>query len=102
MFPLLCVHLRSSAIVPAARVEQVDYFHLELATHDVIFAEGAAAESFIDDGGRSMFHNEAEYRALYPAASATNTGCCAPRVGDGLHVAAVRQRIAALARKPAA
>jgi hypothetical protein len=39
------------SIVQATRVEQVDHFPLELATHDVIFAEGAAAESFTDAWG---------------------------------------------------
>ncbi len=35
------------SIVQADRVEKVEYFHIELETHDVIIAEGALAESFI-------------------------------------------------------
>ena len=57
------------SIVQAERVEQVEYFHIELDTHDVIIAEGALSESFIDDDSRGMFHNAHEYRALYPAAA---------------------------------
>jgi len=39
----------------AARV--VEYYHIELADHDVLFAEGAPAETYHDDGNRAQFHN---------------------------------------------
>ena len=58
------------SIVQAERVEKVEYFHIELETHDVIIAEGALSESFIDDDSRGMFHNAHEYGALYPDARA--------------------------------
>ena len=45
------------SIVQAERVEKVEYFHIELDSHDVIIAEGALSESFIDDDSRGMFHN---------------------------------------------
>src|SRR5205823_4836039 len=54
------------SITQAEAVDSVEYFHLELASHDVIFAEGAAAESFIDDDNRGLFHNAAEYWAAHP------------------------------------
>jgi hypothetical protein len=44
----------------------IEYFHIELDSHDVIFAEGAAAETFVAFGGRGMFHNGGEFAALYP------------------------------------
>jgi hypothetical protein len=28
-------------------VEEIDYFHIELETHEVIYAEGAAAETLL-------------------------------------------------------
>ncbi len=43
--------------------------HIELDSHDVIFAEGAAAETFLDVGSRAVFHNCAEFDALYPEAA---------------------------------
>ena len=62
------------SIVQAERVEQVEYFHIELETHDVIVAEGALAESYLDDDNRMMFHNAQEYDALYQdVASAAGT-----------------------------
>jgi O-antigen biosynthesis protein len=64
-------------------VPRVDYFHVELDTHDEIIAEGAPAETFIDDDSRGMFHNAREYRALYPDAVRTHPLFCAPIVEDG-------------------
>jgi hypothetical protein len=68
------------SIVRAEAVEQLDYFHLELDTHDVIYAEGALAESFVDDDSRTMFHNAAQYQRLYPQALREPARYCAPRV----------------------
>ncbi len=39
----------------AARV--VEYYHVELKDHDVLFAEGAPAETYHDSGNRAFFHN---------------------------------------------
>src|SRR6185312_789106 len=41
-------------VVQAAHVEQVEYFHVELESHDVIGAEGAWSETFVDDDSRGM------------------------------------------------
>jgi len=82
------------SIVQAESVEKVEYFHVELESHDVIIAEGALSESFIDDDSRGMFHNAYEYRSLYPGAATGLTQYCAPRYDDGFEVEAVRQRIA--------
>jgi Hint domain/Domain of unknown function (DUF4214) len=82
------------SIVQAERVEQVEYFHIELETHDVIIAEGALAESFIDDDSRGMFHNAHEYRTLYADAPAALARYCAPRLDEGYEVEAIRQRLA--------
>jgi Hint domain len=82
------------SIVQAESVEQVEYFHIELDTHDVIIAEGAPSESFIDDDSRGMFNNAHEYRALYPAAASLAAQYCAPRLDEGYEVEAIRQRLA--------
>ena len=88
------------SIVQMEWVEQVEYFHLELATHDVIFAEGAPSETFVDDDSRGMFQNAAEYAALYPDAARTAARFCAPRLEDGETVEAIRQRLAARSAQP--
>ncbi len=85
------------SIVQADRVEKVEYFHIELDSHDVIIAEGALAESYIDDHSRALFHNAHEYDALYPTPAPAAARYCAPRLDEGYAVEAVRQRIAARA-----
>jgi len=71
-----------------------EYFHLELDTHDLILAEGAAAETFLDDDNRNLFQNAADYRALYPEADPAPRRYCAPRLEAGELVAEVRERLA--------
>ena len=39
------------------RAQEVVLYHLELATHDVLLANGAPAESYRDDGNRWLFRN---------------------------------------------
>ncbi|HWB49091.1 MAG TPA: Hint domain-containing protein [Stellaceae bacterium] len=86
-------------IIQTESVETVEYFHIELAVHDVIFAEGAAAESFIDDGSRMMFNNAPEFYALYPEAFPQPPAYCAPRVEDGLPLETIRDRLLRRARR---
>ena len=82
------------SVLRAENVESVEYFHIELDSHDVIIAEGALAESFIDDDSRLLFHNAHEYRVLYPDAAKEASQYCAPRLQEGYEVEAVRRRIA--------
>src|SRR5690606_37865418 len=37
--------------------QSFEYFHVELDRFDILLAEGAAAESYVDTGNRSMFQN---------------------------------------------
>jgi hypothetical protein len=43
----------------------IKYFNIELNAHDVIFAEGAPAETYFDCGNRETFDNFGEYYRLY-------------------------------------
>jgi Hint domain len=45
----------------------IEYFHIELETHEVIFAEGAPAETLQVTGDREDFSNFVEYERLYGA-----------------------------------
>jgi hypothetical protein len=68
-------------------VEEIDYFHIELETHEVIYAEGAAAETLLvmNDGEafadliREQFDNLAERKRLY-GKDAQPMAPCAPRI----------------------
>ena len=92
--------VNGASIIQAETVDQVEYFHLELESHDILLAEGAPAESFLDDDSRGMFHNAAEYRALYPDAVAEPARYCAPRLEEGAMLHALHRRLAALAAPP--
>ena len=43
----------------------ITYYHIETDAQDVILANGAAAETYVDAVGRRSFDNFAEYEALY-------------------------------------
>jgi hypothetical protein len=45
---------------------EVTYFHVELDSHDIILAEGLAAESYLDTGNRAMFENGGQAMVLHP------------------------------------
>ena len=71
----LLVH--ASALVNCTSIHQVadvpevfTYYHIETEGHRNILAEGAAAETFVDNVTRRRFDNYAEYEALYPEAGA--------------------------------
>jgi Hint domain-containing protein/uncharacterized protein DUF4347 len=75
-----CEHLINGAtIVQAEAVDTVEYFHLELDAHDVIVAEGAPTESYVECDNRMMFGNAAGYAGLYPDDNRPSFAYCAPR-----------------------
>jgi hypothetical protein len=43
----------------------MEYFHIELETHEVILAEGAPVETLLLTSGRESFSNFVEYERLY-------------------------------------
>ena len=45
--------------------ERFAYYHIETEDHALILAEGAPAETFVDNVSRRKFDNYAEYEALY-------------------------------------
>ena len=86
--------VNGTTIVREAVMTRVDYLHVELAHHDVVWANGVAAETFVDDDSRGIFHNAAEYDQLYPNPVRSLAAYCAPRVVDGFALDAIRQRLA--------
>lgn len=46
--------------------ERWTYWHVELANHALVLAEGVPAESFVDNAERLAFDNWAEHQTLYP------------------------------------
>jgi autotransporter-associated beta strand protein len=94
--------VNGSSIVKSPPLDEVFYYHIELATHDVILAEGAASETFVDDDSRGIFHNAAEFYARYPDAPRGPAAFCAPRVEEGFALDAIRRQLAGRAKTLAA
>jgi hypothetical protein len=93
-------HLINDISIAQTSVDEVTYYHIELPQHDVLLAEGLAAESYLDTGDRSKFENAGAVVALYPDLSdlGLNAGMvweaygCAPLILCGPLVEAVRHR----------
>ena len=84
-------------VTQAEAVERLDYLHIELEGHDILVAEGAAAESYVECNNRGMFQNRAEFARLYPD-DARPREFCAPRLEDAAPEAtAIRARLLARA-----
>jgi hypothetical protein len=77
--PLHCVFL-NEALIPVmylineatvtpgapSDMSAIEHYHIDLDTHEVIYAEGALVESFFDDGSnREYFSNFVQYERLY-------------------------------------
>jgi hypothetical protein len=69
------------------RAQEVELYHIELATHDVLVANGAPAESYRDDGNRWLFRNANTGWGLPPQEP------CAPVLTGGPVVDAVWRRV---------
>jgi hypothetical protein len=50
----------------------ITYYHVELDAHDVLLAEGLAAESYLDTGNRGVFQNAGVPVMLHPDLSGEN------------------------------
>ena len=81
------------SVVRCPEIDPIRYFHIELDQHDVIFAEGAPAETFVDCDSRGMFHNAPEFARLYPADAPAKWQSCAPRIESGPILDQVRRAI---------
>lgn len=84
-------------IVQESLCQGVTYWHVELDAHDVLLAEGAPAESYLDTGHRGFFENGDGPVALHPdLMQARREGeSCAKLVTEGEALASVRRLLAA-------
>jgi autotransporter passenger strand-loop-strand repeat protein len=58
--------LNGASVTREDSMRHVTYFHVELDTHDLLFAEGAPAESYLDTGNRDAFDNAGLPPRLHP------------------------------------
>jgi hypothetical protein len=81
-----------ASITQATRAERVDYIHIELGTHEIIFAEHCPAETFRGAHFRAQFSNAAEFAALYP--DVPDASPCLPPLVSGFTLHAIQSRLA--------
>ena len=81
-------------IVQALAVDEVEYFHPEFERHEIVLAEGAPAESYVECSNRQGFHNADEFVALYPNAARPSFDYCLPRLKEEMpELAGIRARL---------
>ena len=73
----------------------VTYWHVELAEHNVLYADDMLAESYLDTGNRGAFANGGSVVDLHPdfAHRIWETRACAPLVMHGRKVVAAKRRL---------
>ena len=98
LVPARCL-VNGISILQEGSRDRVDYYHVELDSHDVLLAEGAPSESFVDDDSRGMFQNAREWDALYLGRLPERAVYCALRLESGFEVEAIRQRLEGLTAK---
>jgi hypothetical protein len=85
-------YLVNDATIVQEPMPAVTYWHVELPAHDVLFAEGMPAESYLDTGNRGAFANGGGAAMLHPdfALRVWEAEGCARLVRDGADLVAVR------------
>ncbi|HUZ64127.1 MAG TPA: Hint domain-containing protein [Acetobacteraceae bacterium] len=78
----------------------IRYVHVELDAHDVIFAEGAPAESYMDRDSRWLFQNADEFIAPDVQGATETLPPCAPIAKAGPQLDRIRLSLAARAAAP--
>ena len=96
--------VNGATITQETGVDRLEYFHIELEAHDILFATGAPAESYVDCDNRGKFHNAAEFAHLYPNDDRPHWQYCAPLLEWGSEEpnairAALIERAAALGHR---
>jgi hypothetical protein len=92
--------LLNGTTVRQARLRRVIYYHIELARHDVVLAEGLPTESYLDTGDRAKFSG-GKVTALHPdfVARAWEAMSCAPLIVIGPRLTAARETLNARAAR---
>ncbi|WP_407943502.1 Hint domain-containing protein [Methylobacterium sp. EM32] len=93
LVPAMCLINGTSVVREPARA--VTYWHVELDAHDILLAEGLAAESYYDMGGRAWFTGEGGALIDPDFVPASAHGRCRPVAVDGPLVEAERARLSA-------
>jgi len=85
--------VNGASIRQLSAVSRLQYFHIELASHDILLAEGAPAESYLDTGNRISFANGPAWLDTHPDSPRDWTDACAELLLEGPRLAAIKQRL---------
>jgi Hint domain len=93
LIPIKC--LLNGGTIKQMPAGAITYYHVELAEHDVLLAEGLPAESYLDTGDRANFDNAGALVALHPdfVTVRREANSCAPVIVTGPALRAVRDRL---------
>jgi hypothetical protein len=94
--------LVNGSTIEQIKVDEIDYYHVELRHHSVLLANGLPTESYLDVANhRAFFANGSAPVVLHPdlTALAWEANGCAPLVVTGPELDAVRARLSALANE---
>jgi hypothetical protein len=96
--------VNGTTIVQDRTIDAIEYLHVELDTHAIIFSEGLSTESYLDTGNRGLFQNVAAPLTLHPdltgnaAQAQRERMSCAPFVTDAARVEPLWRRLSDRAR----
>jgi hypothetical protein len=85
--------INGTTITQPGSGERVGYYHLELDSHEAVYAEGAPSETYIDRGNRTTFENVDEFYQMYDH-QPPSRAFFAPLLESGKELQDVRLRIA--------
>jgi hypothetical protein len=88
-------YLLNGATIVQEAWDSVDYYHVELDTHDILLAHGLPAESYLDVGNRTAFENGGGPLMLHPEFAETIWAekACAPFLDKDEPLARLRQTL---------
>ncbi len=90
--------LVNGATVLQVPVPRVEYWHVELERHDIMFAEGLPAESYLDTGNRGAFINGGTFIEAHPDFRPKHWAeTCVPLVFEGSEMEAAKTALLARA-----
>jgi uncharacterized membrane protein len=85
--------VNGSTIFQEQNTTSVTYYHIELDSHDIMLAEGASCESYLNTGSRDLFATSLHLDLRPPQ----NASFCVPLIRDGEALEAARHAINARA-----
>jgi hypothetical protein len=78
---------------------RVEYWHVELDSHDILVSDGLTTESYLDNGSRTSFENGGAFLQLHPNFEPSDRNdTCVPLLDDGPEVEWLREILLARAK----